>query len=216
MGYIDDMRSSVPEGISGNWEVKKFTVSDEDARFSELRAAFSFSSRGRSVPAGQYTGLYVNGQVMMSDTPDELGDHIRPYSVASGTCLVSGLGLGCVVEGMLRKRNNQGELAVDKVIVLEKSKDVLNLVESHFVNRYGNRLEIRNVDAFEYKPPHGERYDVCWHDIWLNLCEDNLEQMTKLHRRYGRKCDWQGSWGKELLQARRNRDRRESGRRFYF
>lgn len=216
MGYIDDMISSVPEGVSGNWEVKRFTVSEKDAEFSKLRAAFSFSSKGRSVPAGQYTGLYVNGHVMMSDTPDELSDHLGPYSVASGTCLVSGLGLGCVVEGMLRKRNSQGELAVDKVIVLEKSTDVLNLVEAHLVGRYGNRLEIRNVDALEYKPPKGERYDVCWHDIWLSLCEDNLKEMTKLHRRYGRKCDWQGSWGKELLQARRNRNRRDSRRGFYF
>lgn len=216
MGYMDDMRSSVPDGVSGNWEVKKFIVSDEDARFSVLRSSFSFSSRGRSVPAGKYTGLYVNGHVMMSDTPDELSDHFGPFSIASGICLVSGLGLGCVVEGMLKKRDSQGELAVDKVIVLEKSRDVLNLVESHFVDRYGDRIEVRNVDALEYKPPREERYDVVWHDIWLHLCEDNLEEMTLLHRRYGRKCDWQGSWGREILKRRRQQNRRNDRRGFFF
>ncbi|MEJ2295513.1 MAG: hypothetical protein P8Y23_12195, partial [Candidatus Lokiarchaeota archaeon] len=101
MGYMDDMRSSVPEGVSGNWDVKKFSVSKEDAEFDMMRSIYSSSGSGRYVPAGQYTGLYVNGQVMMSDTPDELSDHYQPLSVASGICLVSGLGLGCVVEGML-------------------------------------------------------------------------------------------------------------------
>ena len=216
MGYMDEMRSSVPEGVSGNWEVKKFSVSKEDAEFNMMRSIYSFSSSGRYVPAGQYTGLYVNGQVMMSDTPDELSDHYQPLSVASGICLVSGLGLGCVVEGMLEKRDSQGRLAVDKVIVLEKSKDVLNLVESHFVDRYGDRIEVRNVDALEYKPPREERYDVVWHDIWLYLCEDNLEEMTLLHRRYGRKCDWQGSWGREILKRRRQKNRRNDRRGFFF
>jgi hypothetical protein len=215
MSY-DDMRSSVPEGVSGNWEVKKFIVSDEDARFSALRSVFSFSSRGRSVPAGQYTGLYVDRQVMMSDTPSELRGNFGPVSVASGICLVSGLGLGCVVEGMFKKRDSQGRLAVDKVIVLEKSKDVLNLVESHFIDRYGDRIEVRNVDALEYKSPREERYDVVWHDIWLHLCEDNLEEMTLLHRRYGRKSDWQGSWGREVLKRRRQKNRRNDRRGFFF
>jgi hypothetical protein len=215
MSY-DDMRSSVPEGVSGNWEVKKFIVSDEDARFSALRSVFSFSSRGRSVPAGQYTGLYVDGQVMMSDTPSELRGNFGPVSVASGICLVSGLGLGCVVEGMLKKRDSQGRLAVDKVIVLEKSKDVIKLVGLYLLDRYRDRLEIRNVDALEYKPPREERYDVVWHDIWLYLCEDNLEEMTKLHRRYGRKADWQGSWGREILKRRRQQNRRNDRRGFFF
>ena len=58
------------------------------------------------------------------------------------------------------------------------------------------RVTIINADAFEWKPPKDQRYDVVWHDIWDNICGDNLPEMTKLHRKYGKKTDWQGSWCK--------------------
>jgi hypothetical protein len=31
----------------------------------------------------------------------------------------------------------------------------------------------------------GKRYDMVWHDIWDDICSDNLEGMAKLHRKYG-------------------------------
>ena len=49
-------------------------------------------------------------------------------------------------------------------------------------------------NAFEYKLPKGVRYDVVWHDIWDYITSDNLPEMIKLHRKYGRKCDYQESW----------------------
>ena len=55
-------------------------------------------------------------------------------------------------------------------------------------------FEFHQADALEYKPPRGEQYDVVWHDIWPNICTDNLPEMHKLHRKYGRRCNWQGSW----------------------
>jgi hypothetical protein len=196
---VSNMRSSIPEGESGKWSVRKFSVSKDDADFGRMRAAFSASSLGRYVPEGEYTGLYIGDSVMMSDTPDELCDHIKAYMQARGTCLISGLGLGCITEGMLKKTSSDGNIAVEKVIVLEKSEDVIKLVGPYLLDRYGDRLEIRNVDALEYKSPRGERYDVVWHDIWLNICLDNLDDMSRLHRKYGRKADWQGSWQRERL-----------------
>ena len=68
-------------------------------------------------------------------------------------------------------------------------------------------LEIIEADAYLYQPPKGIRYSVVWHDIWPDLCEDNLKEMGTLHRRYGKRCDWQGSWGKELLRHHRRRDK---------
>jgi hypothetical protein len=46
-----------------------------------------------------------------------------------------------------------------------------------------------------------------WHDIWLDLCTDNLEGMGKLHRKYGRRTDWQGSWEKDRLLSHRRREK---------
>lgn len=206
--WFDLMRSSLSEGGSGDCKIKKFTVSEEEARFDMMRA--SFRDR-RFVRAGTYTKLSVNGTMMMADTHDEIRDHIEPVRLSRGTCLITGLGLGCVVQGMLEKHKRDDGEPVGKVIVIEKSEGVVDLVGSYFKDKYGDRFEIRNEDALTYKPPMGERYDVVWHDIWSNLCTDNLKQMERLHRKYGRRCDWQGSWGKEYLI----RVRRREGSRYF-
>lgn len=44
--------------------------------------------------------------------------------------------------------------------------------------------------------------------IWDSLCADNLEEMTKLKRRFGRRTDWQGCWGE--YQCRRDKKRWDS------
>ena len=49
------------------------------------------------------------------------------------------------------------------------------------------RIKIINEDAFEFKPPKDKRYDFVWHDIWDDICTDNLPEMTKLHRKYVKK-----------------------------
>lgn len=64
-------------------------------------------------------------------------------------------------------------------------------------------MQIINADAFAYKPPKSKRYGAVWHDIWANICADNLPEMHKLHRKYGRIADWQGSWCR--WQCERNR-----------
>lgn len=204
--WRESMRSDLPEGESGHCKVEKFTVSEDDAKFGALRA--SITGRGRYVPAGTYTRLMVGNTLMMSDTPDELRDHFEPVYQARGVCLVTGLGLGCVVKGMLEKRNEDGSHAVEKVIVVEIEEDVIKLVGEPLQEKYGDRLELRHADALKYKAPRGERYDVVWHDIWPDICEDNLDTMATLHRKYGRRCDWQSSWQRPHLQWMR----RQSGR----
>lgn len=96
-----DIKSIVPEGKSGDWKVEKFTVSEEEARFNNARAMFSFSSRGRFIEAGEYTRLMKENTVVMSDTPAELDDHRWFISHAHGNVLINGLGLGVVVQGLL-------------------------------------------------------------------------------------------------------------------
>jgi hypothetical protein len=62
----------------------------------------------------------------------------------------------------------------------------------------------------EYRPDAGARFGAIWHDIWDSICEDNLDQMKTLHRRYGRRCDWQGSWGRDTIEALRRADKRRA------
>ncbi len=205
MNIVESMRCEIPQGKSGDWEVKKFSVGEEQSEWTRIKEG------SRYVTAGRYTGLYRRGQVIMSDTPAEIRDHLSPVREAKRLCLVNGLGLGCVVKGMLERLSAVDKLAVDKVTVIEKSVDVIDLVAPYFRDRYGHRFECINADAYEYRPPKGERYAVVWHDIWDYLCGDNLPEMARLHRKYGRRADWQGSWGKEAIQ-RHERRRMSYGR----
>jgi len=197
----------MPEGEAKNCKVERFEVAKADADFGSLCAVVTGS--GRFVPEGMYTKLTVGSTMMMSDTPDEMRDHYVPLHQASGVCLVTGLGLGCVVQGMLEKRDENGEFAVEKVIVVELEEGVIELVGKPLKAKYGDRLEIRHADALTYRPPMGEKYDAVWHDIWPTICEDNLDTMATLHRKYGRRCNWQGSWQRSHLQRMRRESKRE-------
>jgi hypothetical protein len=247
ISYTDRYKVDLPEGTSGDWSIEHFTVGNQDAAWENLRSMVSGSGRG--VPEGTYTMLKCGGQTIMSDTPDEIRDHMGAIAEAErrgGHVLINGLGLGMVAATILNAELHCEECngyphrggctcqpvacscdgydeencptprgvpvaakryAVDKVTVIENSPDVIALVGPTLTERYGDRLEIIEADAFTYKPPKGIRYSVVWHDIWPDLCEDNLKTMGTLHRRYGKRCDWQGSWGKELLQYHRRRDR---------
>jgi hypothetical protein len=188
---INNYQVSVPEGQSGNWKVERFTVTGRDAEIERIRAMFS----GRRVPEGTYTRLMRRGQVIMSDTPDEIRDHLEPIRRARGSVLINGLGLGVVLQAALNKPE------VRHVTVVEKSPDVIKLVAWHYYERFGyDRLTVVEGDAFDWKIPKGARFDVVWHDIWDNLCADNLREMSVLHRKFGRRTDWQGSWGRELCR----------------
>lgn len=180
-----DYQVNLPEGQIGKWKVEKFTVTPEDEELERMRA---FSNGGRFVRAGTYTQLMRGETLVMSDTPDEIRDHREPIYKAVGHCLVNGLGLGVVVNAMLKRQQ------VEHVTVIEIAPEVIQLVGQHYLAIYGDRLQIICSDALTWTPPKGTRYNVVWHDIWDTICADNLPEMHKLHRRYGRYADWQGSW----------------------
>ncbi len=186
----------VPPGKIGNCEVLQFTVSKADESMGRIRA---MSHGGRYVPAGEYTGLYIRNQLVMSDTPDEIGDHLRPIHHATGNVLINGLGIGVVLQGIAEKSD------VTHVTVVEISQNVIDLVFPHYFKKFGNKIECICADAFEFKPPKGIRYNYVWHDIWDALCSDNLEGMKKLHRKYGRISDQQASWGREICEHQKQR-----------
>lgn len=124
----------------------------------------------------------------MSDTHAEKMDHAEAVRRAKGIILINGLGIGMVLNAALLKRE------VEKALVVEKSSEVIGLSARHYQEKFGDRIEVIHDDAITFSPPKGIRFGAVWHDIWDNICADNLEEMKALHRRYGRKTDWQGSW----------------------
>lgn len=188
-----EIQVDVPDGKSGDWEVSTFTVSEKDVALHNIGAMFN--PGGKTINPGTYKKLTRNGQIIMSNTQAEISDHLSFIYRAKrngGHILINGLGLGVALVEILKSPT------VRRIVIIEKSEDVINLVAPTFQN--DPRVTIVHGDAFTWKPSMGERYDIVWHDIFDNICTDNLPLMTKLHRKYGKRCDWQGSWCKELCQ----------------
>jgi hypothetical protein len=188
-------KTELPEQEHGAWAIKKFTIEEQDSSLFNMQSLFA-GHLGRDVEPGDFTKL-VNTEhnyLMMSDTPAELRDHFAPVMEAKDHCLIAGLGLGIVVEASLRKED------VTKVTVLELETDIIKMVHPYLNKKWGKKLEVIHCDALEWRPPKGQRYGMCWFDIWPSMDSDNLPEMHLLHRRYGSKADWKGSWGREYIE----------------
>jgi hypothetical protein len=189
-------RVDIPVGAFGPWSVERFTIEPSSPGLLYL------SLRGRSLPPGQYTRLvHEQRGCVMSDTPAEMTDHQHFIDLAKGNVLINGLGIGMALNAILKNGNNAS--MVEKVTVVEIDRNVIDLVAPHYLTDH--RVEIVHASAFDYNPPKGIRYDAVWHDIWDSICSDNLDEMATLHRKYGRRADWQGSWCRDRCLAQRQR-----------
>jgi len=191
---------SVPEGTSGIWTIEKFEVGESGV--GNIRNQISAFTTGRTVPDGNYTRLCRGLTTVMSDTPDEYKDCVGAIYNSKGKVLIVGLGLGMVLQEITKRPE------VNHVTVIEKSHGVIELVSEHYNKMFGDKINIIEADIFKWKPKKEDHWDCVWFDIWDDLCTDNLSEMATLHRRFGRKADWKGSWGKEFLQYKRDQERR--------
>jgi hypothetical protein len=189
---IDLKECIVPDGTKGDWTVASFTISEEESMMSIMQ------HRERRCLPGEYKLLRRGDVVVMSNTTAEINDMRHVLNRATGHVLINGLGLGLLPNALLKIDE------VERITIIEISQDLIDLVGSCFDDP---RLEIINYDAYEYKPPKGVRYGYVWHDIWDTLCSDNLKLMEKLHRKYGRRCDQQDSWGRTFLKREQRRER---------
>lgn len=202
MSQFPSMVDVVPPSSLGIAKVEHFEVSSSASRFSALRP-------GEFVPEGKYARLYVGGTMMMSDTMLEHRTNYEFVRRAHGRVLIAGLGLGMVVHPLFAK--DRGE-RVTSVCVVEKHADVIALVQPTLPAAAG--VTVVHADIHTWEPPLAERWNTIYFDIWPNLCTDNLDVMTRLHRRYRKHLDksdgaaWMGSWGRELLRDRRRQERR--------
>lgn len=159
---------------SGPWQIVPFTVGKRDELHDLLR---SFGDGGgRYTPEGDYIKLrtsdegLASGGVMMSNTPDELGDHQDLMEGAYGRVLVHGLGLSCVVSGLLANP------MVQHVDVVDLDEDVIKMVGPAYKDE--DRVTIHHGNALTYEWPDDARWDFAWHDIWATINDDNLRHGT--------------------------------------
>ncbi len=204
--------SDLPSGRSGNVEIGRIEVSEEDAKLRRLRMIIN--GRWGVHRSGTYTALYRDGALWMSDTWDERidlhGVLEQAVSTQTRSVLINGLGIGMLVNALLHVPS------VERIHVVEIDPDVIALVEPHYQKlafEQGKTLVVHQGDAYTIKisVPIEGKIDIVWHDVWETISLDNLEGMTKLHRRYARRAVWQQSWKRPYLQ--REKEREKSGRR---
>ena len=189
----ENYKVNVPEGVSGDWKVEKFTVAENDIM------AIAYALHGRPVPPGIYTRLMKKGAFdpIMSDTPAEISDHFSFIRNATGKCLLNGLGLGMVLKALL------GKPEVTHIDVVEIEQDIINLAWP--VYQDGERVTLYHADAFTIQWPKDKYWDCAWHDIWPSLCTDNLPEIAKLKHKYAHRVKYQKAWAEDLLRDYRRR-----------
>jgi hypothetical protein len=200
--WYEKYKVDVPEGECGEHRIERFEVSEEDAAFERMRARIGAygSPWGIGLVAGEYTKLVRGrGTIVMSDTPDEIMSHMDFIYAARGRVLITGLGLGMVARACLLKDE------VTEVWIVEKETEVLDLVVPWLgkINPERCLLKLVHADALDWIAPKAVRFTYVWHDIWDDLCGDNVEQMKRLHRKYGRRCDSQASWMRSQMEMQR-------------
>lgn len=209
----------------GDARLDKYEVTRSQSAVDKLKAEHRTLGQGRWTPPGTYIRLMLprteeqsarmdedqcvdeKWYTMMSDTPDEANDHAEVIHMAwnwGGRVLIHGLGLGCVLNAVLASPE------VEHVDVVEVSADVIRLVGPYYQDHIdAGRLTIHHDSCLTKKWPPGTGWTIVWHDIWSSIDEDNLVDDAEaewgisyatMHRKFGGRCFWQGSWG--LAQAR--------------
>ena len=187
------VRSRLEPGISGEWTLEAFEITQPSSE-ADQRPHWA-----QNAP-GTYMRLRVRDVVMMTDTLEEWWTQKEGIAEAcrrGGHILITGLGLAMVVDSMFQTPGSR----VEKITVVEASEDVISLIAPQVLPRYPDRLEIVHGDAFTWQPPPDSRFTVAWHDIWPSpFTSSNEEEMQRIEAHYAGYCDWQGFWGRDMVQ----------------
>jgi hypothetical protein len=186
--YLEAARvpATVPTGRFGLWTIE---------RLKSPPPALCLAAGEPPVGWDTYTvlrrvtmeNLHQDGEVVMEDSRRELRRHLPIWLAAHGRVLVSGLGLGCVVRGLLASPR------VEHVDVVEIDGHIIDAIGPEFVG--DPRVAIHHGDALTFEWPSGAGWDAAWHDIHS---DDGFGRLQVLHAelmvRYQRRVGRQGAW----------------------
>jgi hypothetical protein len=132
--------------------------------------------------------MHIDGKIVMEDSVTELSKHLPILLAGRGRILITGLGLGCVVRGLLSKPD------VEHIDVVEIDKRILHWVGREFGN--DPRVELHLGDALKYEWPEETRWDFAWHDIHEMDGDEHVSILhCKLMQRFRKQVTVQGAWG---------------------
>lgn len=146
-----------PAGRSGRARFGRWRVGAPDAATAlGLQRTWSPDVEGHPLPAGDYTVLLVDEAFSMCDAPFMLRNYVPFVEAAEGDILLTGLGLGCLVRGLLARP------AVRTITVIELHAEVIDLIAPHHASE---RVAVIHADALTWTPPPGRRFDAAMLDI---------------------------------------------------
>jgi hypothetical protein len=205
--YIEAAR--VPERLKpqsfGPWCIQRLRVKDiagslHSRVMHAYRIGFDSYTLLRRV---SWKTLHIGDgtEIVMEDSRHELRKHLPIWLFAKGNVLVTGLGLGCVVRGLLKNPD------VERITVVEIDRQILRVVGREFSSN--KKVELIHGDALTVDL--GKRdFDYAWHDLWTDE-EPHLQVLhMQLINRFSPICYKQGAWDmpryiKRKLQARSER-----------
>lgn len=184
--FIDAARAtSVTTGEFGPWTIRRVPISQEDEHWPSINAE-SLTSLHRITMATLHQPF---GDVVMEDSAQELRKHLPIWMTARGDVLVTGLGLGCVLRGLLMKPD------VRHVDVVEIDPTIMRVVGREFRGCTRVRLHLGDALRFRWRP-RSRRWAFAWHDIWTE--EGNGLPLHRMHMRlmlqYRHRVNRQGAW----------------------
>lgn len=186
----------------GNVELRSFELSEDDARMARVRSWLNGDGRC-GIVAGTYWKLLRNGELWMSNTPDELNDANELLYKAEGNVLIAGLGMG-IIPWLLMQRGK-----VKKITIVEIDKDVIELISPYLK---GLPVEIIEGSIFDFKPK--QHYDWGWFDIWQDISAENRSEYVRLRRKFKPHCTnilfWCDKEVKRLAREQREEERIEA------
>ena len=147
--------------------------------------------------------MHTKGELVMIDHRFELEKHLEFVRTAHGRVLVTGLGLGCVVRGLLAQPD------VTDITVIERDISVLKLV----AHTLPGSVQIIHADVFGWLTDSTDHFDCAWHDLWSNP-DDKEEPLQLSHAKLicnlSNRVQYQGAWAfprkfKRAYRALQNR-----------
>ena len=128
------------------------------------------------------------GAVWMSMTPAEMLSQRSGVQAAEGTVVLGGLGLGWLLRKVCEKPS------VERVIVVEKSRELLDWYGTDLCKRYGKVSDVICDDVYNQFGKHGAKVKYLL-DIWLRFGQARRDSRFKALKRKLKKRLWGWGWG---------------------
>jgi len=193
-------KSAVPhlhEKKIGKFEVKIETIlPDRVLPVVSARNWLLMGYRQRSVQFSSPRPLYQlleEGNLRMSDSPQEIFLQYDAYKEAKGKVLIGGLGLGMSPTLFAEKKE------VTEVIVVEIEKDVIKLCKPK-----NKKIKVINDDIWNYLKTTDEKFDYIYIDIHYSTgCQEYIHTILPMRKILDEKFSGVPAsfWGEEEMKS---------------